>query len=71
LEKSWSELVLSGPIEEEPPARPREVPRRKRSKGEAPLNDLPLFADFVAVPVEPLPEIGDDDRTIQFPGVRL
>ena len=71
LEKSWSDLVLSSPAEDDPPARPRDIPRRKRSKGEAPLNDLPLFADLVSVSAEPPPPTSDDDRTVQFPGLRL
>ena len=71
LERSWSDLVLSGPSEDDPPARPRDIPRRKRSKGEAPRNDLPLFADLASVPAEPLLPPSDDDRTVQFPGLRL
>ena len=74
LEKSWSDLVLSSPQEDEPPPRPRDITRRKRSKGEAPLSDLPLFADLAGPPAPsdlPPPESHTDDRAVQFPGLRL
>ena len=74
LEKSWSDLVLSSPQEDEPPPRPRDITRRKRGKGEAPLSDLPLFADLAGPPAPsdlPPPESHTDDRAVQFPGLRL
>jgi hypothetical protein len=47
LDKSWSEMVLPGAEEDDAPAPRREAPRRKRVSGrEAPLSDLPLFADL-------------------------
>ena len=70
LEKNWSDMVLPS-TDEEPPARAREVPRRKRSKGEARLSDLPLFADLASAAAEPPPYASDDERAIQFPGLRL
>ena len=73
LDKAWSELVTSNSGDESR-QRPREIPRRKKDKGERPLSDLPLFADFSPEPVsdEHVPPAESDvDRVIQFPGLRL
>jgi type IV secretion system protein VirD4 len=74
LDKTWSELVTASVADEENRPRAREIPRRRKDKGERPLSDLPLFADFSS---EPAPEedvtvpATADDRVIQFPGLRL
>jgi type IV secretion system protein VirD4 len=74
LDKAWSELVTASAADEENRPRAREIPRRRKDKGERPLSDLPLFADFAAesAPEEDVPPVAtDDDRVIQFPGLRL
>ncbi len=74
LDKAWSELVTSGSGDDESPPRPREVPRRRKDKGEARLSDLPLFAERVPDPApdeDATPADADGDKVIQFPGLRL
>jgi type IV secretion system protein VirD4 len=74
LDKAWSELVTSSHADDESPPRPREIPRRKKDKGERPFSDLPLFAER---PTDPAPDEDatpadeDGDKVIQFPGLRL
>jgi type IV secretion system protein VirD4 len=67
LDQSWSDLVLPGAEEDEAPAPRREAPRRKRARGEAPLSDLPLFADLGTPPP---PRVAlRDDRAIELTGL--
>jgi type IV secretion system protein VirD4 len=74
LDKAWSEMVTpSNPDEGERP-RTRQIPRRRKDKGERPLSDLPLFAAALSEPVpeeDPVPADEDLDKVIQFPGLRL
>jgi type IV secretion system protein VirD4 len=69
LDKSWSDMVSPGAEEDDAPAPRREAPRRKRTRGEAPLSDLPLFADLGAPmpPRAPAPE----DRAVEFTGLGI
>jgi len=76
LEKAWSEMVASSSGEEQVRARTREIPKRKKEKGERPLSDLPLFAAALSEPVpeaegENTPASEHLDKVIQFPGLRL
>ena len=74
LDMAWSELVTSSTADDESRTRPREIPRRKKEKAERPLSDLPLFADLAPEQVADAPSTpseGEDDRVIQFPGLRL
>ena len=60
--------------DDESPQRPREIPRRKKDKGEARLSDLPLFAERASDPApdeDAAPTDADGDKIIQFPGLRL
>jgi len=56
--------------------RPRQAPRRSRTRAAARASDLPLFAELTAVDptdaASPAPERGgEDDHVTQFPGLRL
>jgi type IV secretion system protein VirD4 len=73
LDKAWSDLVTASAADEESRPRAREIPRRRADKGERPLNDLPLFADFSAEPApqEDVTLPAADEGVVQFPGLRL
>jgi len=74
LDKPWSEMVAPARDDEATPPRAREIPHRRKDKGERPLSDLPLFAAALSEPnteTEP-PTAGEElDKVIQFPGLRL
>ncbi len=74
LDKPWSEMVAPASADEATRPRPREIPRRRKDKGERPLSDLPLFAASLAEPyieTEAPPGGKELDKVIQFPGLRL
>jgi type IV secretion system protein VirD4 len=74
LDKPWSEMVTPASAEEDTRSRTRDIPRRRKDKGERPLSDLPLFAAALAEPVieTEAPAAGEElDKVIQFPGLRL
>ena len=73
LDKAWSDLVSASPTETDNPLRTPERLRAKTKTIERPLSDLPLFAERMS---EPSPDgdaapIDEDDKVIQFPGLRL
>ena len=73
LEKSWSDLVLSSPAEDDPPARPRDIPAPQAQQGRS-AAERPAVVRRSASPYRPTTaaaDISDDDRTVQFPGLRL
>jgi type IV secretion system protein VirD4 len=76
LDKPWPDLVVPASGEEQVRTRTREIPKRKKDKGERPLTDLPLFAAALSESVPEAegenPPAGEDlDKVIQFPGLRL
>jgi type IV secretion system protein VirD4 len=71
LDKVWSEFVTADAADDDSRFRPREIPRRKKEQADRPLSDLPLFAERVTPEEGPAPLDGDNDKVIQFPGLRL
>lgn len=75
LEKAWSELVTASSVQDEAPPRTREIPlRRKKSKDERQLKDLPLFAWEAAdrsAGADETPAGSEINEVVRFPGLRL